>query len=914
MATIFDRKKEQAKRLQELKNIQAARAQKPLQNKPSVTQQIDNTVKTQAQRSKNLYVPASPYKQEDEKRQRLNYIVNPNYRASQYAGINNPYKHLDYLTDDERNTVTQFVSGKDYSGASKYLDSINSRLNSRVAQDESRRMKEFAKEHNVLGALAATMAGLYKPVGYVEGLGQTAANWLTGEDTPIDYNSPAFAGSRMSEAAGEGITEGKSGWEQLLWNTALSMGNQLATLPMGAAALPFMGLQGAGDALYNYSRKGIDPTKALIGATGSGAITYATERLMPNEQLFGLGNNAADVISEGVMKHIFKSALGEGVEEIEENVIGNLWDSALMREKSDFSTLKNQLVEQGMTEEDATKQALYQIYVKNSATAFAGGALSGGIFGGMGSGANYMRASRLGQQYNDPETVQRLIEEGREILPGSGAEKLAGENREKLNETGSLKNIDIYRQVAANQTAVEDREKQQQAINISRLYRQATGADGDGIAINSLQKVFSGGRLTNNEAEAIINDEFARNMFSNETGVAIPENATMSEKRRAVKGWVGKVTVEAPEITPENAVLQSNANDGQALENVKRYGENGQKAFMSTVKGMSGEKLTAAVQDFENYYMAGTADLGMSAVVSRGGLDSAGAYNAYYSGVNDRRFTRKEYDSKAVSRNKNAGYDYESSVEIDSGTADKLDRIGKRFGVKITVVDNLGEGVNGRYNTKKGEFVLSADSKKGIDFVAVHELTHRLRQVSPKEFYDMGKKVLTYMQENKLLTGEAERQAKLYGLQEGSIRYDDMLEEVVADFIGGEYDLQTVVDMMSDQPKGFVQQVVDFITDIINTVKKAVGMEVKTDRLEEIRTALQDAVRAGANKKAATSEGDGVIKTDHKKAKTNTGIYEGMSDAERYEILKDKQLTVVNTEGFVLDGELLDKIKVQKKS
>lgn len=858
MATTFEQKKKQENlaRIEQLKKNHRDRL-----TKPTPAQAVVNKAKRQTQqKTDKLYVPATVSKQENKKRDRLNYIVNPNYRQTANVGINNPYKQLDYMTDEERNTVTQFVAGKDYSGAEKYLDSIESLLNSRVAEAEAGRMKEFAREHNALGLAAATMAGLYKPMGYIEGVGQTLANRITGEDTPIDYNSPAFAGSRLSEAAAEGITEGKSGLEQFLWNAALSMGNQLATAPMRGAALPFMGLQGAADALYDYTKKGIDPAKALLGASGSGAITYATERLMPNELLLGMGDDAGRVLTQGTLKHMAKAALGEGVEEIEENILGNVWDSALMREKSDFSTLKNQLMEQGLSEEEATKQALFQIYAVNSAVAFAGGALSGGVLGGIGSGANYYRASRLGQQYNDADTVNALMEAAEDTRSDSEAFRLAQKNRAKLENKGSLSNADVYRQVAANEMEFDREAAEQQRLNISQLYNQATGTDGDGMVINSLQKVFSGGQLTNNEAEAIINDEFARQMFTGETGIAIPENATMSEKRRAVKGRAVQiargnaqpVTFDAP--AQQTAEEQSTA---EAVESVKRYGESGQKAFMNAVKDMTGERLTAAARDFENYYMAGTADLGMNAVVNRGGLDRAGAYAAYQSGVNDRRFSRKAYDSKTVARNKTPGYDYKGSVNIDSRTAANLDKIGKRFGVKITVVESLGKGNNGAYNLKKGEFILSAGSEKNLDFIAVHELTHRLRQTSPKEFYDMGKKILSYMQENNLLSDDVADRAERYKLQEGSIKYDDMLEEVVADFLGNEYDLQSIVDMMADQPKSFVQQMVDFISDIINTLKKAVGMEVQTDRLEEIRTALQGTLKKGIAKNSENSYNEG---------------------------------------------------------
>lgn len=920
-------------------------------------------------------VKASAAQDENSKRQGLNYIINDNYKLANRG----KYNQLDYLNDGEIKTVKHLISTAgedDYSRVYDYLDSIENVLNERMAISQTQKAGDFAKENNLWGAALSLVTGMAKPLGYLGALEQGIENFAEGKDELIDPNSPYFAGNRVSDAYAQGVMEDKSDLAKFLIGTGLSMGNQLMTLPMGAASLAFMGLQGAGDAAFDYAQKGIDTGKALLGATGSGAITYATERMLPNEQLFGLGDNARDVLTEGALKHIFKSALGEGVEEVEENVLGNAWDYILMGEKSDFSTLKNQLMEQGLTESEATLQAAKQLYVDNSLEGFLGGALSGGLMGGMGSGANYIRASRMGRQYNSLDVVQALIDEGRDMTAGGVANTVAERNMSKLQEQGRLSDADVGKQLIANEQGKEQQLQEQEKINIRLRYRDMAGKDADTNVVDSLQKIFSGGALSNNEAEAIINDESGRKMFSEKTGVAIPENATMAQKRRAVKSFAEKVasgvsepvvidnqsgeesgngrsgmpaptrTVEETMPAKESAPMfpmggkavkvqptrdsapqfpwSSTPEQAQAIQEKKqivsdrgvRFGDSGRKAFSAAMKGRSGGALDGAMKEFELYYMAGSAGLGMDSVERRGSLNDGEVYAAYQSGVNDTEFSKKNYERKTAVKNENAGFNYDGSVNIEAVTADNLDKVGKAMGVKITVVDKLtdsqGNAVNGKYDSRKGEIILSADNENGIEFVALHEMVHRLRLQDRKTFYELGKQVMSYMQANNLLTGEVARQAKLYGLGKGDINYYDLLEEVVADFIGGEYDLQTVVGMFTDRPKSFVQKVIDLIDDIINSIKKALGMDVPVDRLEDISRALKDAVRAGANKKAATGEGDGVIKTDYKKAKTNTGIYEGMSDAERYEILKDKQLTVVNTEGFVLDEDVINEIREKK--
>ena len=835
-------------------------------------------------------VKASSYTDENNKRQGLNYIINDNYKLANKG----KYNQLDYLNDDEIKTVKHLISiagEDDYSRAYNYLDSIERVLNERMANSQTAKAGEFARKNNLMGAAMSLVTGMAKPLGYLGAVEQYVDNLVRGEDELIDPNSPYFAGNRVSDAYAQGVMEDKSDLAKFLIGTGLSMGNQLLTLPMGGAAIAFMGLQGAGDAAMDYAQKGIDTGKALLGATGSGAITYGTERLIPNEQLFGMGDDAVDVLTEGALKHVFKSALGEGVEEVEENVLGNVWDYLLMGEDSEYNRMKGQLMEQGMTEEDATKQALFQMYVKNSAEGFAGGALSGGLFGGMGSGANYIRASRMGRSFNNADTVEGLINEGGEMTAGSRAEMLAARNREKLDSKGRLSDADVGKQIIANQQAQGELEQEQEKINILLRYREIAGKDADTNVVDSLQKIFSGGALSNNEAEAIINDEFGRKMFSEKTGVAIPENATMAQKRRAVKSFAEKVAsgVSQPvviesqnneaDVTDTNvgntdiaptrdtkpmfpwndSPLQESGLKKQIVSDTSvRYGERGQKAFNAAMKGRSGDGLNSAMKEFERYYTAGVNNLGMDSVVNQGGLDDAGAYAAYQSGVNDSEFSKRAYEKKTAVRNKNAGFDYEGSAETDAVTADNLDRVGKHFGVRISIVDKLtdskGKAVNGRYDRAKGEIILSADNENGLEFVAIHELTHQMRIADPQTFYKLAQRVTAVMQKEGVFTEAMERQGRLYSYSEGKINTYDLSEEVVADFLGGEFDLETVVGMFTDRPKSFVQKVIDLIGEIIDGFKKALGMEVQVDRLEDIRSALQDAVRAGAKNTIETGK------------------------------------------------------------
>ena len=88
--------------------------------------------------------------------------------------------------------------------------------------------------------------------------------------------------------------------------------------------------------------------------------------------------------------NIVKQAGIEGTEELIAEVTGNIADSFVMGDKLNYNNLVKQYEESGLSTESAKKKAFTELYLVNPVTSFVGGAMSGGVFGGMAVGINAM--------------------------------------------------------------------------------------------------------------------------------------------------------------------------------------------------------------------------------------------------------------------------------------------------------------------------------------------------------------------------------------------------------------------------------------------------------------------------------------------------------------------------------------------
>lgn len=107
-------------------------------------------------------------------------------------------------------------------------------------------------------------------------------------------------------------------------------------------------------------------------------------------------------------------ALSEGGEEVISNVVDTVLDVAINGEDSEFMQYRDSLIAQGYSVQEAERKATIQFYVKNSGESFAGGALSGLVFGAFNIPANLQSDMYIGQSIIDNGTDLDLVNAGLE--------------------------------------------------------------------------------------------------------------------------------------------------------------------------------------------------------------------------------------------------------------------------------------------------------------------------------------------------------------------------------------------------------------------------------------------------------------------------------------------------------------------
>lgn len=352
---------------------------------------------------------------------------------------------LKHMTEKQKQTLAYLVGTGDYDRASQYLEDISWGLNAQEAEQESARTAQISQEYPVLGAAANVVSWPLAIPGYFETAGHALGNLVSGENKPVDYNSAAYAGNRFANATGEGVQTAARDWgtqtfgsEQagdaaaFLAGTGLSIGQNATQIALlGPAALPAMGLSAAGSASYGALESGANAGEAFALGTGAGAIELLTEKFSLEHLVKLSGGYGGKQIVMDVLRQMGVEASEEAASEI----LNNIWNTAVMGDSSDYRRYVAALIEQGMSPEDAEKEAFKQFYVRNVAEAALGGALSGGVMGGGATVLNYVNARSAGRQLSGmgSDVTQAVIQEGLDSPKDSRSYQMAQAAQDRLN-------------------------------------------------------------------------------------------------------------------------------------------------------------------------------------------------------------------------------------------------------------------------------------------------------------------------------------------------------------------------------------------------------------------------------------------------------------------------------------------------
>lgn len=327
------------------------------------------------------------------------------------------------------------------------------RSDAEKAAAEEEKLQQEATEHPVAADLGAFAANLGSGIGALTGF----ARALTSTDpyAPLNVNSSDFAGVRVAQTVREQRAENieNSVDNELLGKTLsflYGVGGSIAdsatvVATMGPASVYFLGTTAAANAAKDITERGGSVKQAALGAAAAGLIEILTEKVSVENLLNSVGNTKT-------LTAVLKQAGVEATEEISADVLNTVSDSIIMRGKSNYNIAVAQYMMQGLSEEEAQRQALIDI-AKQTALSGAAGAISGGVMSGGLNVANSLFNNVRAAGTDTQATVDTETAEGAqgEITPDTAQAATTQETEASVLQTA----VDAYKEsgTVTNETA-----------------------------------------------------------------------------------------------------------------------------------------------------------------------------------------------------------------------------------------------------------------------------------------------------------------------------------------------------------------------------------------------------------------------------------------------------------------------------
>ena len=482
----------------------------------------------------------SPYTTEQEKIDRINYILGNDQQRFNYDinQSNTLFRNLDYLSDDQKNTLSWYAQQGDIESADRYLNAIQRDINERAMgryKEDINRRSERAREggYDWLADLGENLMGFYSEGrGVVNRIEQVAENLAEGKNDPVDPNASGMRGAVRRELTNENLYKDLSDNGIDKWATVLiqQSAQQLfpALLGGGHFVSGLFGLSTAGETSYRGALENDDALGGLVTALVKGELARQTEEILSAESLFGLDGNLPNAVLKRDFKEfgkiLFQNMGGEAYEEAIEAVLDNVWEDLWMGGRSSFNQNVNAYIDAGMTEGEAKRQAVTD-WCMDTLQSMLIARASAGIdsFGGT-------AMSRVRTQANlmSADNRNAVIQEG---LTSYGDETRAFQNAMTLNDKENVSSGEAYEQYRLNRLqSMEDWEN-----TIAEAY-------GEGLTDKKkdlLMSALAGERLSRKDARTIASDRKMSDIFFEYSGgnSNIRNNSSLEERIRAIQTY-----------------------------------------------------------------------------------------------------------------------------------------------------------------------------------------------------------------------------------------------------------------------------------------------------------------------------------------------------------------------------------------
>jgi hypothetical protein len=275
----------------------------------------------------------------------------------------------------------------------------------------------------------------------------------------------------------------------------------------------------------------------------------------------------------------------------------------------------------------------------------------------------------------------------------------------------------------------------------------------------------------------------------------------------------------------------------------------------ANVKSAAASALPQSVQTAA--YEAGLSDAAASLAREKAGLDFVSSAGSE-SGLVDNEHSRKMAKEQA-------------------GTAALLNTLGKNLGVRIEMVDTISGGkANGVYVAGKNLIRIAADANTAVEYVAAHEVTHRMQELAPEEYRVYRDHAMSYRakvlgeETTAGIVAEYMVRAEDAGVK---LTQEEAMDEIAANFTEDMMENGKLFENFAKENRSAAKKLLDALKAFIAKVKSLFRSKTAQDRaaqdaygksmaeLEQCAALWQKAYDAAGKQaqkaKTAAREGDG---------------------------------------------------------
>lgn len=245
---------------------------------------------------------------------------------------------------------------------------------------EQEQYADFANQHKILGTAVTFPLNV---AGGISGAAANTADYLTGKT--IDPNSYANSYNNMSNAMRGAVSNGFGKAGQLLYNVGTSIGDSATAMALAGGnagiAGALQGLNSYNNSIIDTANRGLSPNQ-IMGTSAIAGLAEGAFEALPLQALKGIfTGNVSKEAGKGIIKSVLSQMVNEGASEMTTEGIDQVADILINGGLSNYAQSVDQYQKQGMSESEAEKQAVIDIFKQVGYSGLAG-AVSGGIMGG----------------------------------------------------------------------------------------------------------------------------------------------------------------------------------------------------------------------------------------------------------------------------------------------------------------------------------------------------------------------------------------------------------------------------------------------------------------------------------------------------------------------------------------------------